>query len=58
MLVISEQTAELITVFCETWNNKEFQSIDQIKDDLSEIVDQVMNVPAFVVISKNSVDES
>lgn len=58
MLVISEQTAELITVFCETWNNKEFESIDQIKDDLSEIVDQVMNVPEYVVISKNSVDES
>jgi hypothetical protein len=58
MLVVSEQTAELITVFCETWNNKDFESIDQIRDDLSEIVQQLLNAPEYVVISKNSVDES
>ncbi len=58
MLVIPEETEELISVFCETWNNNEFESIDQIKDDLSAIVEQLINVPAFVVISKKSVDES
>jgi hypothetical protein len=57
MLIMPEETAEAITAFCETWTNKDFNSTDDIQNDLNEIIEQLERASSYTIISKDSEDE-
>jgi uncharacterized membrane protein YraQ (UPF0718 family) len=58
MLVMSQETADTINAFCDDWNNKSFDSIDQIQAALEEIIQELKDTGDYVIIAKDPVKES
>jgi hypothetical protein len=58
MIIISEETAENISSFCNNWNSKTFESIEDLKTDLQEMVEQVSQEKEYLIIGAEELVKS
>jgi hypothetical protein len=58
MIIISEETAETISGFCNKWTSQTFQSIDDLKNDLQEIEEQIQKEKEYVILGAEGLVKS